>query len=430
MVNQYAFVLGRVHTLSLAELFILFKKSNLECKVLDASQEVLVIETESTLDPEKWQKMLGGTIKILKIVDVLKKRPQDSVNFALQHYFRPSRMKKDFLKSYTGKIQFGISVYLLDTETKAFGEPKRVGMFIKRAMQDSGASIRLVLPEFNSLALASVVVTKNGLLNKGAEICILAGIEKVYTAKTLIVQDFEDYGRRDYQRPIRDDRRGMIPPKVAQMMLNFSETKAGDTILDPFCGIGTLVQEGALLGYRMLGTDIDPVAISGSDKNLEWFRNRYKIPKGKYHLEVSDAQTVSGVVEKLLTLNIFKQVSAIVTEGNLGPMYSQYPKVEEIKANFKTLGQLYQNSFKEFLKFMPKKANIVMCLPAYKKGQNDYELFPNLDLLTNLGYNVSSLIPSNLANSFPFIRLTERGSAIYDRKDQIVAREIIRFEKQ
>jgi tRNA G10 N-methylase Trm11 len=429
MTNQYAFVLGRVHTLSLAELFILFKKHQLELKVIEASPEVLVVEMETVLDAEKWQKMLGGTVKILKVIDALRKRPQDSINFALQHYFRPSKIKKDFLKSYTGKIQFGISVYLIDMAAQAFGEPKRIGMFIKRAMQDSGASIRLVLPEFNSLALASVVVTKNGLLNKGAEICVLAGSETIYAAKTLSVQDFEDYGRRDYQRPIRDERRGMMPPKVAQMMLNYCGAKLNDAVLDPFCGIGTLVQEGALLGYRMLGTDIDPTAIAGSDKNLEWFRNRYKIPKGKYHLEVSDARTVSTVVGKLVGINAFKQITNIVTEGNLGPMYSKYPKTEEIQANFKDLAELYQSSFQEFLKFLPAKGNVILCLPAYKKSQTDYELFPYLDDITNLGYNITSLIPSNLAKSLPFLKLTERGSGIYDRKDQIVAREIIIFEK-
>ncbi len=429
MTNTYAFVLGRVHTLSLAELFTLFKKHNFEVKVVDASPEVLVVESESTLDPEKWQKMLGGTIKILKVVDTLRKRPQDSINFALQHYFRPSRIKKDFLKNYTGKIQFGVSVYLIDMEAKAFGEPKRIGMFIKRAMQDNGSSIRLVLPEFNSLALASVVVTKNGLLNKGAEICILAASEKIYAAKTLVVQDFEDYGRRDYQRPVRDDRRGMIPPKVAQMMLNYADAKISDAMLDPFCGLGTLVQEGVLQGHKMLGTDIDPVAIAGSEKNLEWFRNRYKIPKGKYHLEISDAQKVSETVQKLIGIQAFKQIGAIVTEGNLGPMYSKYPDKKDIEENFKALTQLYKNSFQEWAKFLPKKGSVILCLPAYKKTATEYEMFPSLDFMADLGYNITSLIPSNLAGSLPFLKLTERGSAIYDRKDQIVAREIIRFEK-
>ena len=198
-------------------------------------------------------------------------------------------------------MQFGVSIYILDMSllqrppansrpqngkdnfgqfertNNIFSEPKRIGMMIKKGLTETGASVRLVLPEFNSLALASVVVTKNLLLQKGAEICILAGKDGVYTAKTIAVQDFEDSGRRDYQRPARDEKQGMIPPKVAQIMLNLSGAKTGESILDPFCGIGTIIQEGILLGYKMLGSDINKKAIKGSEQNLEWFRNRYKI---------------------------------------------------------------------------------------------------------------------------------------------------------
>ena len=425
---QYAFVLGRVYTLSLAELFSYFQTHNIDVSIIDASPEVLVVEVPDQIDAQKIQKELGGVVKILRLVDTMPKREADSINFALQHYFKPSKLKTDFLKNYKGKIQFGLSVYLLDSQVKAFGEPKRLGMMIKRAMQDSGASIRLVLPEFNSLALASVVVTKNLLLDKGAEICVLVSAEKVYIAKTLAVQDFEDYGRRDYQRPVRDDKQGMIPPKVAQVMLNFSETKLGETMLDPFAGIGTLVQEGVLLGYRMLGSDINPNAIVGSEKNLEWFRNRYKIPKGKFHVEVSDAKEVSKLVENLIKIGAFKSISGVVTEGYLGPMYTKFPSPLEIEKNFKELEELYTASFQDWLKFLPSKARVVICFPSYKHG-NSYTGFPTLDFITKLGYNTVDLIPSILAESMPFLKLTERKTAIYDRKDQIVAREIVIFEK-
>lgn len=424
---QYAFVLGRVYTLSIAELLAVFELLGQEFKITDISPEVMVVETPAALDVDKLQRRLGGTIKILKIVDVLKKRERDSINFPLQNYFKPSKIKNDFLKDYKGKIQFGLSVYLLDMAAQAFGEPRRIGMFIKRAMQDSGASIRLVLPEFNSLTLASVVVTKNLLLTKGAEIVVLAGVDKVYTAKTVAVQDFEDYGRRDYQRPVRDEKQGMIPPKVAQIMLNFAGAPQNATLLDPFAGIGTIVQEGALLGYRMLGTDLNPQAIVGSEKNLEWFRNRYKIAKGKYHVDTSDAREVSGVVENLKQVGAFKNIDGIVTEGTLGPMYSKYPKKDEIEANFSDLEALYRAAFQDFSKFLSKNAKIIMCLPAYKKNAREYEQFPNLDFGADFGYNLVDLIPADLAKSLPFLRLTDRGTAIYDRKDQIVAREIVMF---
>lgn len=428
---KYAFVLGRVYTLSIAEIFAILPELHPhDVKVLDASLEVLVIEASAQMDVEKFQRILGGTVKILKVIDVIQKREQDSINFALQHYFKPSKLKNDFLKGYSGKVQFGVSVYLLDTQVKAFGEPKRLGMFIKRGLQDSGMSIRLVIPEFNSLALASVVVTKNLLLTKGAEICILAGINTVYTAKTLAVQDFEDYGRRDYQRPVRDDKQGMIPPKVAQIMINLAGLKPGDTIVDPFCGLATLVQEGVLLGYKVLGSDINPSAITGSEKNLEWFRNRYKIAKGKYHVEQSDAKNVNDLVTKLINIGAFKEIKAVVTEGTLGPIYGKYPKPNEIKKNFEDLKSLYTGAFQEFLKFLPQGGKVVICVPAYRKGLSRYEMFESFDFIKELGYNMLDVVPKEVAEAFGFLKLTERGTAIYDRTDQIVAREIVIFEKK
>jgi tRNA G10 N-methylase Trm11 len=456
---KYAFILGRVYTLSVAELLAVLEKTDASLnltgepvKILEASEEVLIVETSKPLNAERLQKKLGGVIKILEVVDIIKKREQDSVNFALKHYFKPGILKNKFFKDYKGKVQFGLSIYVLDMDllkrpqpnfrdkdrgqsfsagggsslggNSIFSEPKRIGMMIKNGLTESGASARLVLPEYNSLSLASVVVTKNLLLQKGAEICILAAKDNIFTAKTLTVQDFEDYGRRDYQRPARNEKQGMIPPKVAQIMLNLSGCKSGNGILDPFCGIGTIIQEGLLLGFRMIGSDINKIAIKGSEQNLEWFRNRYKIAPGKYGVEVSDAAKVADLIEKSKS-----QIAAIVTEGTLGPIYGQYPKADEIAKNFKDLEKLYKASFKEFAKFLPKQARIVMCIPAYRKNRDQYEMFPSLDFATELGYNLVDIISPTVTKKLKFLKLTARNTAIYDRKDQVVAREIVVFQK-
>ncbi len=444
-VYRYAFVLGRVYSLSIAELIAVLEKPDSASgltggpvKILEASPEILIIETEKALLVDRLQKRLGGVVKILKVINAVKKRDQDSVNFALKHYFKPSVIKKDFFKDYKGKKQFGLSIYILDMDVlkpaprleknengpvqNIFSEPKRVGMMVKTTLTELGASVRLVLPEFNSLSLASVVVTKNLLLEKGAEICLLVKKDTVYTAKTLVVQDFEDYGRRDYQRPARDEKQGMIPPKVAQIMLNLANAKNGDSIFDPFCGIGTIVQEGLLLDYKMLGSDINKIAIRGSEQNLEWFRNRYKIPPGKYHLEISDARDVAKLMAG-------QKIQAIVTEGTLGPVYSEFPKSHEIEANFKELTNLYSECFKEFSKIIEKGQRIVMCIPAYRKNRDQYTMFPSLDFANNLGYNLVDIISPTITKRLKFLKLTNRNTVIYDRKDQIVAREIAIFEK-
>lgn len=442
---RYAFVLGRVYTLSIAELIAVLEKpdpasglTGEPVKILEASPELLIIETTKPLLTERLQKRLGGVVKILKVIDAIKKREQDSVNFALKHYFKPSVIKKDFFKDYKGKKQFGVSIYLLDMDLakpaprqersektpvqNIFSEPKRIGMMVKTTLTELGSSVRLVLPEFNSLSLASVVVTKNLLIEKGAEICLLVKKDTVYTAKTLVVQDFEDYGRRDYQRPVRDEKQGMIPPKVAQVMLNLAGANANDSILDPFCGIGTIIQEGLLLGFKMLGSDLNKMAVKGSEQNLEWFRNRYKIAPGKYHLEVSDAREIAKLLPG-------QKISAIVSEGTLGPIYTEFPKTSEIEQNFKDLLELYTGCFQEFSKILSGKQRIVLCIPAYRKNRDQYHMFPSLDFAAGLGYNLVDIVPQAIAKNLRFLKLTNRNTAIYDRKDQIVAREIVIFEK-
>jgi tRNA G10 N-methylase Trm11 len=179
----------------------------------------------------------------------------------------------------------------------------------------------------------------------------------------------------------------------------------------------------------MIGTDVDSTAIAGSEKNLEWFRNRYKIPKGKYHVETSDARQVSEFIAHLRQIKAITSVEGIVTEGTLGPTYGKFPNNSEIEQNFKDLAELYTASFADFSKFLSNKAKVVMCIPAYKKGQSEYIMFPSLDFATTNGYNILSAIPKEFALHMPFLRLTPRGSVIYDRKDQIVAREIVIFEK-
>jgi tRNA G10 N-methylase Trm11 len=414
---QYAFILGRVYTLSIAELILILKRYKIDFKVMAISPEAMVIETETQLNFEKLQAELGGVIKIVKIIDVVQKRERESINFGLQNYFRPSKLKKDYFKEYSGKKQFGVSVYLLDANIKALGEPRRLGMFIKKGLQEEGASLRAVLPDFNSLSLASVAVTKNLLLQKGAEIVVIAGNERIFVGKTLIVQDFEAYGRRDYQRPMRDEKLGMIPPKVAQIMINLANAPKGSVILDPFCGLGTILQEAILMDYKAVGSDISKFSIKGSETNLEWFRNRYKVPMGRYKVELSDVAHVSEAFKD-------EKIASVVTEGWLGPIYGQFPKQADIDKNFAEIEQIWTSALTEFKKMLPAGAKVVFCLPAYKKDSG-YVSLPNLDFAAKLGYSIEDHFPEVIKNVSPFLRVTERNSMIYDRKDQIVAREII-----
>lgn len=420
---QYAFILGRVYTLSLAELLEALKNLKVAYKILACSPEVVVIETDKAIDAQALQPRLGGIIKIIRLFDTFKKKGKEYPSQVLESYFTFKRIKSEYFTEYTGKRQFGVSIYSLDPTIRFREESARIAFFIKKVLQEQAQSVRAVIPQFPSQALSSVLVNENQLMQKGAEIVVISGTQRMFIGKTLSVQNYEDYGRRDYQRPARDEKSGMIPPKVAQSMINLAgDLKSLEYILDPFCGCGTILQEATLLGYKAAGSDIDQKAVANSEKNLEWFRNRYHVSPGRYKLFTSDATEISAQLTGL-------KIEAIVTEGTLGPLYFKQPKKPEMTENFKTLSKLYHQVFKEFKKILPAGRRIVMCLPAYKTGF-DYEYMPDVDFAHEFGYTILDPLPSGLAEKYKFLRVTPRKSVVYDRKDQIVAREIIIFGNQ
>lgn len=417
---QYAFVLGRVYTLSLAELLAVLDNLGFPYRVAACSIEVVVIETEKQLDATKLQPRLGGVIKIIRLFDTFQKKGKEYPSQTLVNYFTFKRIN-EYFHEYSGKKQFGVSIYVLDPALRFREESSRIAFLIKKILQEEAQSVRAVIPQFPSQALSSVQVNENQILAKGAEIVIVCGNQKIFVGKTLTVQNYEDYGRRDYQRPARDEHSGMIPPKVAQSMINMSGAiKPLEYILDPFCGSGTLLQEAILLGYRAVGSDLDQIAIENSEKNLEWFRNRYRMAPNRYKLFRAHAAEISGHLPNY-------KINAVVSEGTLGPMYGKLPKKPEMQTNFKNLAKLYEQVFKEFKKFLPEGARVVLCLPAYKVSMTDYEFMPSLDFATKNGYTVLDPIPDSLRTKYKFLKVTPRKTVVYDRKDQVVAREIVIF---
>jgi tRNA G10 N-methylase Trm11 len=423
---HYAFVLGRVYTLSLAELLEVLKNTGVVFTIVVCSPEVLVIQTETALNAEKLQAKLGGVIKIIRIFDTFQKKGKEYPSQVLENYFSFKKIKSQYFTEYSGKKQFGVSVYSLDPAVRFREENQRLAFMIKKILQDESQSVRAVLPQFPAQSLSSVLVGENQLLQKGAEIVVISGNQKLFVGKTMTVQNYEDYGRRDYQRPARDERVGMIPPKVAQGMINLAGNLKGlDYVLDPFCGSGTILQEAIFMGYRAVGSDIEQKMIENSEKNLEWFRNRYHVAPNRYKLFKSHAAEIS----LQLPASSFK-IAGVVTEGTLGPIYGTLPKKNEMAANFKNLAKLYEQVFKEFGKFLDPAARIVMSLPAYKTGQHAYEYMPSLDFAEQNGYTAQAPIPQDLKAKYKFLRVTDRNSMVYDRKDQVVAREIFIFSKQ
>jgi tRNA G10 N-methylase Trm11 len=124
-------------------------------------------------------------------------------------------------------------------------------------------------------------------------------------AQTIGVQDIDAYTHRDIGRE-RSMTVGMMPPKLAQIMLNLAtKGERGLQIWDPFCGLGTTLIEAFHAGYiRLLGSDISDDMIGATTKNTTIFE--------EIHSEVF-YQDARHLDTKKLT-----NPTVIVTEGMLG----------------------------------------------------------------------------------------------------------------
>ncbi len=174
-----------------------------------------------------------------------------------------------------GKLQLGVSVY---GEKAQRDWLLRQMLTLKKVVKKAGRSVRII--ENKSEALESAQVLYNKLTGPlGWEILLIKDGEDFVVAQTTAVQNIDDYSKRDFDRPKRDAFVGMLPPKLAQIMINLAVGKMANvdeetkptTILDPFCGTGVVLQEAMIMGYSVIGSDLSEKMVDYTQENLDHY---------------------------------------------------------------------------------------------------------------------------------------------------------------
>jgi tRNA G10 N-methylase Trm11 len=394
---QYFFVLGNNPALSVAEITTLFPNKTYKLVNFD----IFLMETEEELKPLELIKRLGGTIKIGKIHKTVKTWEISDV--AVDIINKSQKIKQG------EKFNFGFSCY-----GSQFINTNKIGLEIKKEIKEFGVNARLVVSRDKTLS--SVVVEQNKLISRGIEIDLIPlNKNELYIGETLAVQPFKELSYRDYGRPTRDDFSGMIPPKLAQIMINLANPKNDGLILDPFCGSGTVLTELMLMGYKnLIGSDISDKAVSDTRHNLVWIDDKFLGGELKNKIQVYELSATE--LTKKFKANT---IDTIVTEPYLGPQRGFL----DFKAIVRELEDLYSRALSEFNKILKKDGKIVMIWPCFNDKNLLHRLNPNFSQ-----FKIINPLPKNLLN--PNLKLTNRDTIIYGRSGQKVWREIVVLEKR
>jgi len=407
-------ILGRQPELGIAELESLYGAENLR----PLNGAALVDVDVNDIDFRR----LGGTMKLARVLMSLPTKDWRSLAKYLEEQI-PAHLKH----LDDGKFTLGLSVY--DIAVSA-NEINKLALSIKRAAKADGRAMRVVpnkAPELNSAQ-----VLHNKLTSLGAwEILAIADEQQTIIAQTMFVQDIEAYAARDQARPKRDARVGMLPPKLAQTIINLSTGKIESTVnsqqstvkglktndsqlkttsatrlLDPFCGTGVILQEALLMGFEAIGTDLEQRLVDCSRENIDWLKDRVGYKGALRSLEAGDATDYkwSG------------HFDTIASEVYLGRAFSAPPKPEIFKQNVADVNLIIKKFLQNLRTQTESSFRLCLALPAWKQTGQTIHL-PLLDNLTDMGYNRVAL------EHVSFDEL------IYARPGQFVARELVILER-
>ncbi|MBS3170212.1 methyltransferase domain-containing protein [Candidatus Woesearchaeota archaeon] len=135
--------------------------------------------------------------------------------------------------------------------------------------------------ELAGIIWKSLKTPKVKLRNSKSEFNFFFIKDKIICGKKVFERTEPFHIRRPDLRP------GFFPvslkPKLARALINLSGVKKG-IIWDPFCGTGGILLEAAMIGIKVIGTDIDPIMIRAAKENFK----HYNL---KATFNVADART-------------------------------------------------------------------------------------------------------------------------------------------
>jgi len=388
-------ILGRQPHIGMAELERRFGHSATSW----LNPQVALIDT-----PDLTVDSLGGSLKAGKVAFSTNGDWNSAHQKVIQHY-------QSAFSERSGKLTLGISAYGFDSTSPR--QVQKIGLILKSKLKPAGVNVRLIPNSEASLSSATSHHNKLGLANNKVELLIINGANgQIVVAESTGSQNITAIARRDQGRPKRDAFVGMLPPKLATIMVNLATAPAGPetskpaTVLDPFCGTGVLLQEAMLLGFNAYGTDLSERMIEYSEANLDWLASKYRLSNLTHRLHPGDA----------IETRWQQPIDAVASETYLGQPFSAPPATDKLNQVRRNCNLIISKFLINLSKQLKPGTPVCLGVPAWRDTTGRFSHLPLVSQLDELGYRQIEFTNVDTKN------------LIYYREDQVVARQLLVLE--
>ena len=290
---KYLFILGRNIKLSIAELESFFRKNNWRFEQIKLIGNGLLAESSAKLDKGTIKK-LGGVISIGEVLAEGDAKGIFSKLDKIDLYSRKGNKLNYAVHDFGSENIHEFEDYL----KRRFREEK-----LKATQKRLTGNIEMQGGE-NASKVSSKLINEEFFVFGD---CFGRIVES---------SDYREIEKRDMDKPVRRNELA-ISPRLAKILVNLSEVCEREILLDPFCGIGVVLEEALLQGIKVIGVDIDKNAVLGTRQNLKFFG----FDKKDYKLINDDSSKV----------HLNEKISGIATEPDLGKLHRSAPSESEAR---------------------------------------------------------------------------------------------------
>jgi len=178
--------------------------------------------------------------------------------------------------------------------------------------------------------------------------------EGIGLGPTAWIPDSKAMRERGTQKPTPHSDISMSP-RLARVLLNLSGLRRGQTLLDPFCGSGTILAEAFTSSIRCLGLDTKTNRVRDARENLGWLVGSVK-DKG-YDIRVGDVRELPQMLHG-------SKVDAVVTEPLLLPRIAARPKTSTATDLIRQAGEVYSGALASMAEVLQPWGRIVVVVPV------------------------------------------------------------------